>query len=116
MIQINKLKSGQYSVSNVASNGELLKASETFKSKAACWGNIKSEMKNCYESVDVTWGDDEECDCGSFVKAIVQDNTGKKPVVYSFAGTNKVVSARNPQKIYVPKSVKTPIVKPKNKK
>lgn len=88
MIHISKTKRGQFSVTNMAANGEVLKPSETFKRKQSCWVNIKSELKNCYDAEGF---------------AIVQDNTGKTAKVYVINTKNRILSNRKPEKPHAPK-------------
>lgn len=87
MIHISKTKRGQFSVTNMAANGEVLKPSETFKRKQSCLVNIRSEMKNCYLAD----------------YAIVQDNTGKKPKVYFVRVQYRTLINRKPEKPHTPK-------------
>lgn len=88
MIHISKTKRGQFSVTNMAANGEVLKPSETFKRKQSCWVNIRSEMKSCY--------------LGEI--AVVQDNTGKAPKVYFVRLHYKeLIKGKRPEKPHTPK-------------
>lgn len=88
MIHISRTKKGQLTVTNIAKNGKVLKPSETVESKQGCWRNIKSELLTCYSP-------------GSY--AIVQDNTGKKPIVYLVGEKRVVANGIKPQTPHVPK-------------
>lgn len=89
MIHISFTEKGDYSVTNVAKNGEVLKPSEQFESKQACWTNIKAELRDCY------YGEDRA--------SLVQDNTLKKPVVYLVGKKRVVANGIKPQTPHVPK-------------
>ena len=89
MIHISYTETFDLSVTNIAKNGEVLKPSEQFKSKQACWINIKAELRDCYYEGSI---------------ALVQDNTLIKPKVY-MVGPKKRVAANGikPQTPHVPK-------------
>jgi len=72
MIHISKSKrNGQFFVTTKSSiNGKKLASTETLKSKASAWRNIKGQMK--------VWEADH---------VLVQDNTAAKPIVYKVFST-----------------------------
>lgn len=94
MIHISKTKKGNFIVTSIGKNGEILKASEPLKSKQACWHNIKSEVLNC-----LWWPQDSD----GLAHSVVQDNTLKKPVVYLVGKKRVVANGIKPQKPHVPK-------------
>ena len=62
-----------FHVVTTANNGEILKTSESLTSKANCWKNIISDIKNYYGCTLID----------------VLDETGKKPVMWYYDVTRK---------------------------
>lgn len=91
MVHISKTKKGQFAVTNMANNGQVLKPSETFTRKTGAWRNIKSELKCCYDGT------------AADIWAIVQDNTLPEPIVYYVSLKTITASGIKPHKPHVPK-------------
>lgn len=97
MIHIHKTRSGKFQVTNLAKNGEVLKSSEVFNTKQACWDNIKAELTECYSYVNI------------LLWIFVQDDTGKQRDVYRYysSGVWSIVQSCKKEPKYLPgKNVK----------